>query len=112
MAVLSLAVGHRVTWIGRLKFRGSGRTLVLSQGSLVGGGSSLGKFFSNVPVSDQARNRILFSSLPLSGIGYSVGPSFLSESQRRWMARWALLGVFVPVIGLLTAIYGCSLAET
>ncbi len=53
-----------------------------------------------MPVSDQAKS-ILFL-LFLFGIGYSVGPSFFQNLKGDgW--RWALLGVFVPVIGLLTA---------
>ena len=38
----------------------------------------------------------------LFGIGYSVGPSFFRNLKGDgW--RWAVLGVFVPVIGLLAA---------
>jgi len=38
----------------------------------------------------------------LFGIGYSVGPSFFSNLKGEgW--RWVVLGVFVPVVGLITA---------
>jgi putative transport protein len=61
------------------------------------GGILIGNFF-HVSVSDQAKS-ILFL-LFLFGIGYSVGPSFFRNLKGDgW--RWALLGVFVPVIGLL-----------
>lgn len=90
---LSLGIGY---FIGRLKFRGVGLGVVT--GSLLGG-ILIGNFF-HVPVSDQAK-AILFL-LFLFGIGYSVGPSFFQTFKGDgW--RWMLLGVFVPVIGLLTA---------
>jgi putative transport protein len=67
-------------------------------GSLFGG-IFPGNFF-HVPVSDEAKS-ILFL-LFLFGIGYSVGPSFFRNLKGDgW--RWAVLGVFVPVIGLLAA---------
>jgi putative transport protein len=82
--------------IGRLKFRGVGFGVVT--GSLLGG-IFLGNFF-HVPVSDQAKAMLFL--LFLFGIGYSVGPSFFrSLKGDGW--RWALLAVFVPVVGLLTA---------
>ena len=90
---LSLGIGYLV---GKLKFRGVGLGVVT--GSLLGG-ILIGNFFL-VPVSDQAK-AILFL-LFLFGIGYSVGPSFFQTFKGDgW--RWMLLGVFVPVIGLLTA---------
>jgi len=94
MAVyLAVGIGYL---IGRLKFRSVGLGVVT--GSLLGG-ILIGNFFQ-VPVSDQAKS-ILFL-LFLFGIGYSVGPSFFQNLKGDgW--RWALLGVFVPVIGLLTA---------
>ncbi len=94
MAVyLAVGIGYL---IGRLKFRSIGLGVVT--GSLLGG-ILIGDFF-HVPVSDQAKS-ILFL-LFLFGIGYSVGPSFFQNLKGDgW--RWALLGVFVPVIGLLTA---------
>src|ERR1700739_734824 len=67
-------------------------------GSLLGG-ILIGNFF-HVPVSDQAK-AILFL-LFLFGIGYSVGPTFLQTFKRAgW--PWMVLGVFVPVFGLLAA---------
>ena len=90
---LAVGIGYL---IGRLKFRGVGLGAVT--GSLLGG-IFLGNFF-HVPVSDQAK-AILFL-LFLFGIGYSVGPSFFRNLKGDgW--RWALLAVFVPVVGLLTA---------
>src|ERR1700752_2311456 len=90
---LSLGIGYL---IGKLKFRGVGLGVVT--GSLLGG-ILIGNFF-HVPVSDQAK-AILFL-LFLFGIGYSVGPSFFQTFKGDgW--RWMLVGVFVPVIGLLTA---------
>lgn len=98
MAVyLAIGIGYL---IGRLKIRGVGLGVVT--GSLLGG-IFIGNFF-HVPVSDQAKS-ILFL-LFLFGIGFSVGPSFFrSLKGDGW--RWAVLGVFVPVIGLLTA-YGVA----
>jgi putative transport protein len=90
-----LAVGMGYL-IGRLKFRGVGLGVVT--GSLLGG-ILIGNFF-HVPVSDQAKSIVFL--LFLFGIGYSVGPSFFQNLKGEgW--RWAVLGVFVPVIGLLTA---------
>jgi len=90
-----LAVGIGYV-IGRLKFHGIGLGVVT--GSLLGG-ILIGNFFY-VPVSDQAKS-ILFL-LFLFGIGYSVGPSFF-QSLKGDGLRWALLGVFVPVVGLVAA---------
>ena len=82
--------------IGRLKFHGVGLGVVT--GSLLGG-IFIGNFF-HVPVSDQAKSMLFL--LFLFGIGYSVGPSFFRNLKGDgW--RWAALGVFVPVVGLLTA---------
>jgi putative transport protein len=94
MAVyLAVGLGYL---IGRLKFRGVGLGVVT--GSLLGG-IFIGNFF-HVPVSDQAKSIVFL--LFLFGIGYSVGPSFFQNLKGEgW--RWAVLGVFVPVIGLLTA---------
>jgi putative transport protein len=90
-----LAVGMGYL-IGRLKFRGVGLGVVT--GSLLGG-ILIGNFF-HVPVSDQAKSIVFL--LFLFGIGYSMGPSFFQNLKGEgW--RWAVLGVFVPVIGLLTA---------
>lgn len=96
-----LAVGIGYV-IGRFKFRGVGLGVVT--GSLLGG-ILLGNFF-HVPVSDQAK-AILFL-LFLFGIGYSVGPSFF-QNLRGDGWRWAVLGVFVPVVGLLV---GFAVAHT
>lgn len=94
MAVyLAIGLGYL---IGSLKFRGAGIGAVT--GSLLGG-ILVGNFF-HVPVSDTAKS-ILFL-LFLFGIGYSVGPSFFrSMKGDGW--RWAVLGVFMPFVGLMTA---------
>jgi len=94
MAVyLAIGIGYL---IGRLKFRGVGLGAVT--GSLLGG-IFIGNFF-HVPVSDQAKALVFL--LFLFGIGYSVGPSFFRNLRGDgW--RWAVLGTFVPVIGLLVA---------
>jgi len=90
---LAVGIGYL---IGRPKFRGVGLGAVT--GSLLGG-ILIGNFF-HVPVSDQAKSLVFL--LFLFGIGYSVGPSFFQNLKGDgW--RWAVLGVFVPVIGLLTA---------
>jgi putative transport protein len=90
---LAIGIGYL---IGRFKFRGVGLGVVT--GSLLGG-VFIGNFF-HVPVSDQAKAIVFL--LFLFGIGYSVGPSFFQNLKGDgW--RWALLGVFVPIIGLLTA---------
>jgi putative transport protein len=90
-----LAVGIGYV-IGRPKFRGFGLGAVT--GSLLGG-ILIGNFFQ-VPVSDQAKSLVFL--LFLFGIGYSVGPSFFQNLKGDgW--RWAMLGIFVPIIGLLTA---------
>lgn len=92
MAVF-LAVGIGCL-VGRLKFRGVGLGVVT--GSLLGG-ILVGNSF-HVTVSDQAKS--MFFLLFLFGIGYSVGPSFFHNLKGDgW--RWAVLGTFVPVIGLL-----------
>lgn len=94
MAVfLAIGIGYL---IGKLKFHGVGFGVVT--GSLLGG-IFIGNFF-HVPVSDHAKAMLFL--LFLFGIGYSVGPSFFQNLKGDgW--RWVLLGVFVPVIGLLTA---------
>jgi len=94
MAVyLAIGIGYV---IGGLKFRGVGLGAVT--GSLLGG-VFIGNFF-HVPVSDQAKAILFF--LFLFGIGYSVGPSFF-QNLRGDGWRWVILGVFVPVVGLVTA---------
>ncbi len=90
---LAIGIGYL---IGRLKFRGVGLGVVT--GSLLGG-ILIGNFF-RMSVSDQAKSMLFL--LFLFGIGYSVGPSFFrSLKGDGW--RWAVLGVFVPVMGLLAA---------
>ena len=90
---LAVGIGYL---IGRLKFRGFGLGVVT--GSLLGG-IFLGNFF-HVAVSDQAKAMLFL--LFLFGIGYSVGPGFFRNLKGDgW--RWAALGIFVPVLGLLTA---------
>jgi putative transport protein len=90
---LAIGIGYL---IGKLKFHGVGLGVVT--GSLLGG-IFIGNFF-HVPVSDQAKSMLFL--LFLFGIGYSVGPSFFrSLKGDGW--RWAVLGLFVPVVGLLTA---------
>ncbi len=82
--------------IGRLKFRGFGLGVVTS--SLLAG-IVVGNVF-HVPVSDQAKAMLFL--LFLFGIGYSVGPSFFRNLKGEgW--RWAVLAVFVPVVGLACA---------
>ena len=94
MAVyLAIGIGYL---IGKLKFHGVGLGVVT--GSLLGG-IFIGNFF-HVPVSDQAKSMLFL--LFLFGIGYSVGPSFFRNLKGDgW--RWAVLGFFVPAMGLLAA---------
>lgn len=94
MAVyLAVGIGYL---IGKWKFHGFGLGVVT--GSLLGG-ILIGNFF-HVAVSDQAKSMLFL--LFLFGIGYSVGPSFFRNLKGDgW--RWAVLGIFVPVVGLLTA---------
>jgi putative transport protein len=66
-------------------------------GSLLAG-ILIGNFFY-VPVADQTKSMLFL--LFLFGIGYSVGPSF-SRSLKGDGWRWAILGMFVPLVGLLT----------
>jgi len=90
---LAIGIGYL---IARIKFRGVGLGTVTC--SLLAG-IFVGNFF-HVPVSDQAK-AILFL-LFLFAIGYSVGPSFFRNLKGEgW--RWALLAIFVPVVGLVTA---------
>src|SRR5277367_460963 len=90
---LAIGIGYL---IGKLKFRGVGLGVVT--GSLLGG-ILIGNFF-HVPVSAMAKSMLFL--LFLFGIGYSVGPSFFrSLKGDGW--RWAVLGVFVPVMGLLAS---------
>lgn len=96
---LALGIGYL---IGKLKLRGVGLGTVT--GSLLAG-ILVGNFFY-VPVEDQTKSMLFL--LFLFGIGYSVGPSFFrSLKGDGW--RWAVLGVFVPLVGLLTAYIVASL---
>ena len=79
-----------------MKIRGfslGGSTGSLLAGLLIGG-------LFKVPVSGTAKS-VLFM-LFLFGIGYSVGPK-LSKAMKGDGWRYAVLGVFVPIVGLLTA---------
>jgi putative transport protein len=90
---LSLGIGYG---IGTLKFRGfslGGSTGALLAGLLIGA-------LFEVPVSSPAKS-VLFM-LFLFAIGYSVGPKF-AKAMKGDGWRFAVLGVFVPVVGLLTA---------
>jgi putative transport protein len=90
---LAVGIGYL---FGRLKLHGVGLGVVT--GSLLGG-ILIGNFFY-VPVSDQAKSMLFL--LFLFGIGYSVGPGFFRNLKGDgW--RWAALGIFVPVVGLVTA---------
>lgn len=88
---LALGISYLV---GKLKFHGVGLgavTVSLLSGILIGN-------FFYVPVAEQTKS-ILFL-LFLFGIGYSVGPgSFRSLKEDGW--RWAVPGMFVPLVGLL-----------
>src|SRR3974390_2149414 len=94
MAVfLAIGIGYLV---GRFRFCGVGLRAVT--GSLLGG-ILVGNYF-HVPISDHGKAVVFL--LFLFGIGYAVGPSFFHNLKGDgW--RWALLGVFVPIVGLITA---------
>ncbi|MDX3986674.1 MAG: aspartate-alanine antiporter [Achromobacter sp.] len=90
---LAIGLGY---WVGGFKIRGVGFGPVT--GSLLAG-LLIGYFFL-ISVSDTAK-QVLFL-LFMFGIGYSVGPSFFrGMKDGGW--RWAVLGVVIPVAGLLTA---------
>lgn len=90
---LAIGIGY---WVGAFKIRGVGFGPVT--GSLLAG--LLIGYFVQVPISDTAK-QVLFL-LFMFGIGYSVGPSFFrGMKDGGW--RWAVLGVVVPVAGLVTA---------
>ncbi len=90
---LALGIGY---WVGGIKFGGftlGGVTGSLLAGMLIG-------FLFHVPVSGTAKS-VLFL-LFLFGIGYEVGPRFVAAMKGDgW--RFAVLGVFMPVVGLLVA---------
>ncbi len=90
---LALAVGY---WIGARRIFGF--TLGGVTGSLLAG-MVLGILFE-VPVSATAKSVVFL--LFLFGIGYEVGPRFVSAMKGDgW--RFAVLGAFVPLVGLLAA---------
>ena len=90
---LALGLGYL---LGQVKIKGVGLGSVT--GSLVAG-LVIGYFF-HVPVSDTAKSTLFL--LFLFGIGYSVGPTFFKTMKGDgW--RWAVLGIVVPIAGLLTA---------
>jgi putative transport protein len=90
---LALGIGY---WIGTRKIAGftlGGVTGSLLAGMLIG-------FLFHVPVSGTAKS-VLFL-LFLFGIGYEVGPRFVAAMKGDgW--RFAVLAVFMPVVGLLVA---------
>jgi putative transport protein len=89
---VSLGIGY---WIGNRRIAGfsfGGVTGSLLAGILVG-------WLFNVPVSAPAKSLVFL--LFLFGVGYEVGPRFFSALKGDgW--RFSVLGVFVPVVGLLT----------
>jgi len=90
---LAIGLGY---WVGGFQIRGVGFGPVT--GSLLAG--LLIGYLVPVPVSDTAK-QVLFLMF-MFGIGYSVGPSFFrGMKDGGW--RWAVLGVVVPVAGLVTA---------
>src|SRR5688572_15650622 len=91
---LALGIGY---WVGGIRVRGF--TLGGVTGSLLAG-MLLGWLFE-VPVSATAKSLVFL--LFLFGIGYEVGPRFLSAMKGDgW--RFAALGVFMPVVGLIAAV--------
>ena len=90
---LALGIGY---WVGNRKIGGmslGGVTGSLLAGMLIG-------YLFEVPVSGTAKS-VLFL-LFLFGIGYEVGPRFVSAMKGDgW--RYAVLAVFMPVVGLLVA---------
>ena len=90
---LALAVGF---WAGNIKI--AGFSLGGTTGSLLAG-IAIGLLFE-VPISGTAKSLVFL--LFLFGIGYEVGPKFFSAMKGAgW--RFAVLAVFMPVVGLLTA---------
>jgi putative transport protein len=90
---LALGLGY---WLGSVKF---GKfSLGGVTGSLLAG-IAIGLLFK-VPVSGTAKSVVFL--LFLFGIGYEVGPRFFGAMKGSgW--RYAALGAFIPVVGLLTA---------
>jgi putative transport protein len=90
---LAVACGYL---IGAAKIRGF--SLGPVTGSLIAG--ILISQFARIEIAEVTRS--IFFLLFLFGIGYSVGPQFLG-ALRRQGATTALLGIIMPVTGLLTA---------
>lgn len=89
----AIGVGYWLGSIQVLGFKLGGVT-----GSLIAG-IGVGLLFE-VPVSATAKSLVFL--LFLFGIGYSVGPRFVSAMRGDgW--RYAVLGIFMPLVGLLTA---------
>ena len=93
---LALALGY---WVGGIKVRGF--TLGGVTGSLLAG-MLLGWAFE-VPVAATAKALVFL--LFLFAIGYEVGPRF-APAMRGDGWRYAVLGVFMPVVGLIVALVG------
>ncbi len=90
---LAIGIGYWIGSVQVLGFKLGGVT-----GSLIAG-IGIGLLFQ-VPVSGAAKSLVFL--LFLFGIGYSVGPRFVSAMRGDgW--RYAVLGIFLPVVGLLTA---------
>jgi putative transport protein len=91
---LALALGY---WVGGITLRGfqlGGVTGSLLAGMLLG-------WAFEVPVAATAKSLVFL--LFLFGIGYEVGPRFAPAMKGDgW--RYAVLGVFMPVVGLLVAL--------
>jgi putative transport protein len=90
---LALGLGYA---LGSLKLRGF--SLGGSTGSLIAG-LLIGAFL-DVPVSATAKSVVFM--LFLFAIGYEVGPKF-AKAMKGDGWRYAVLGIFMPVVGLLTA---------
>jgi putative transport protein len=90
---LALGIGFAVGGVKVKGFSLGGSTGSLLAGLLLGG-------LFEVPVSGSAKS--LLFMLFLFGIGYSVGPKF-AKAMKGDGVRFAGLGVFVPLVGLLTA---------
>lgn len=90
---LALGAGFLVGRIRVMGFSLGGTTGALLAGIVVG-------LLFKVPVSSAAKSLVFL--LFLFGIGYDVGPKFFKAMKGEgW--RFAVLGAFIPVVGLLTA---------
>lgn len=90
---LAVGIGY---WIGR--FRVGGFSLGSVTGSLLAGVAT--GYLFEVPVASMAKSTLFL--LFLFGIGYSVGPKFFKAMKGDGL-RWVILGVFIPVVGLVAA---------